>query len=98
MMTRKRLAMESVLFAAAIYIGYFAFMMLQGMVLTKRHAQDLDLAKQYERMETLQPQVTFGMMERSSGWQTAAAIGGFVLLGGLYGYIRWQWTKRRSQS
>ncbi|QOT11256.1 hypothetical protein JNUCC32_04295 [Paenibacillus sp. JNUCC32] len=98
MMTRKRLAMESVLFAAAIYIGYFAFMMLQGMVLTKRHAQDLDLAKQYERMETLQPQVTFGMMERSSGWQTAAAIGGFVLLGGLYGCIRWQWTKRRSQS
>lgn len=98
MLTRKRLAMESVLFAVAIYIGYFAFMMLQGMVLTQRHAQDLDLAKQYERMETLQTQVTFGMMERSSGWQTAAAIGGFVLLGGLYGYIRWQWTKRRLQS
>lgn len=39
MMTRKRLAMESVLFAAAIYIGYFAFMMLQGMVLTKRHGR-----------------------------------------------------------
>ncbi|MFB4329220.1 hypothetical protein [Paenibacillus sp. CR_12] len=35
MITRKRLAMESVLFAAAIYIGYFAFMMLQGMVLTR---------------------------------------------------------------
>lgn len=97
MMTRKRLAMESVLFAAAIYIGYFAFMMLQGMVLTQRHAQDLDLTRQYERVETLQTQVTFGMVERSSGWQTAA-IGGFVLLGGLYGYIRWQWTKRRSQS
>ena len=95
-MTRKRLAMESVLFAAAIYIGYLAFMVLQGMVLTKRHEQDQDLTKQYERMETLQTEVTFGMME-GSGWQTAAAIGGFVLLGGLYGYIRWQWTKRRSQ-
>ncbi|MEC0201998.1 hypothetical protein P4H39_05090 [Paenibacillus lautus] len=95
-MTRKRVVMESVLFAAAIYIGYFVFMMLQGMVLTQRHVRDLDLTRHYERVETLQTQVAFGMIERNSEWFTVAAIGGFILLGSLYGSIRWMLAKRRS--
>ncbi|WP_098747253.1 hypothetical protein [Paenibacillus sp. EZ-K15] len=97
-MTRKRVVMESVLFASAIYIGYFVFMILQGMVLTQRHVRDLDLTRQYERAESLQAQVTFGMIERNSEWLTVAAIGGFILLGSLYGCVRWMLAKRRPQS
>ncbi|WP_339266367.1 hypothetical protein MKY48_22415 [Paenibacillus sp. FSL W8-0187] len=96
-MTRKRVVMESVLFAAAIYIGYFVFMILQGLVLTQRHVRDLDLTRQYERAESLQAQVTFGMIERNSEWLTVAAIGGFIVLGGLYGCVRWMLAKRRPQ-
>ncbi|MGG4091095.1 MULTISPECIES: hypothetical protein [Paenibacillus] len=96
-MTRKRVVMESVLFAAAIYIGYFVFMILQGLVLTQRHVRDLDLTRQYERAESLQAQVAFGMIERNSEWLTVAAIGGFIVLGGLYGCVRWMLAKRRPQ-
>ncbi|MGG3507535.1 hypothetical protein ABES58_18890 [Paenibacillus lautus] len=96
-MTRKRLVMESMLFAAAIYIGYFVFMILQGLVLTQRHVRDLDLTRQYERAESLQAQVTFGMIEWNSEWFTMAAIGGFILLGSLYGCVRWMLAKRRPQ-
>ncbi|MBT2763132.1 hypothetical protein [Paenibacillus sp. ISL-20] len=96
-MTRKRVVMESVLFAAAIYIGYFVFMILQGLVLTQRHVRELDLTRQYERAESLQAQVTFGMIERNSEWLTVAAIGGFIVLGGLYGCVRWMLAKRRLQ-
>ncbi|MGG3306490.1 hypothetical protein ABER23_03570 [Paenibacillus lautus] len=96
-MTRKRVVMESVLFAAAIYIGYFVFMIFQGLVLTQRHVRDLDLTKQYERAESLQSQVAFGMIERNSEWLTVAAIGGFIVLGGLYGCVRWMLAKRRPQ-
>ncbi|WP_246059785.1 hypothetical protein [Paenibacillus lautus] len=97
-MTRKRVVMESVLFAAAIYIGYFVFMMLQGMVLTQRHVRDLDLTRQYEQAESLQAQVAFGVIERNSEWFTVAAMGGFILLGSLYGSVRWMLAKRRRQS
>jgi hypothetical protein len=95
-MTRKRVEMESVLFAAAIYIGYFVFMMLQGMVLTQRYVRDLDLSRQYEQTQSLQAQVAFGVIERNSEWFTVAAMGGFILLGSLYGSIRWMLAKRRS--
>lgn len=97
-MTRKRVVMESVLFASAIYVGYFVFMILQGMVLTQRHVRDLDLTRQYERAESLQAQVAFGMIERNSEWFTVGAIGGFILLGSLYGCVRWILAKRRPQA
>ncbi|MCV4232295.1 hypothetical protein OHJ21_14015 [Virgibacillus sp. LDC1] len=97
-MTRKRVVMESVLFAAAIYVGYFVFMMLQGMVLTQRHVRNIDLALQYEQAESLQAQVAFGMIERNSEWFTVAVMGGFIVLGSLYGSIRWMLAKRRPQS
>ncbi|MGC6586318.1 hypothetical protein ACPV3A_15295 [Paenibacillus sp. Dod16] len=97
-MTRKRVVMESVLFAAAIYIGYFVFMMLQGMVLTQRYVRDLDLSRQYEQTESLPAQAAFGMIERNSEWFTVAAIGGFIVLSGLYGSVRWLLAKRRPQS
>lgn len=97
-MTRIRVVMESVLFAAAIYIGYFVFMVLQGMVLTQRYVRDLDLTRQYEQSESLQTQVAFGVIERTSEWFIIAAIGGFILLGSLYGSVRWMLAKRRPQS
>ncbi|GIO96189.1 hypothetical protein J14TS5_12750 [Paenibacillus lautus] len=97
-MMRKRIVMESVLFAAAIYIGYFVFMILQSLVLTQRQVRNLDLTRQYERAESLHAQVAFGMIERNSEWLTVAAIGGFILLGSLYGCVRWMLAKRRPQS
>lgn len=86
------------LFAAAIYIGYFVFMILQGMVLTQRYVRDLDLSRQYEQTESLPAQAAFGMIGRNSEWFTVAAIGGVIVLGCIYGSVRWLLAKRRAQS
>ena len=64
-------------------------MMSQGMVLTQRYVRDLDLSRQYEQTEFLPAQATFGMIERNSEWFTVVAIGGFIVLGRLYGSVRW---------
>lgn len=73
-------------------------MMLQGMVLTQRYVRDLDLSRQYEQAESLPAQAAFGMIERNSEWFTVAAIGGFIVLSGLYGSVRWMLAKRRPLS
>lgn len=95
-MSRKRMIIESVLFAAVIYGGYFMFMVLQGMIQTQRHVPNLEQA--YEQVEYLQTEAAFGMIERDSEWLGSAAVGGFIMLCGLYGSIRYIWAKRRSRS
>ncbi|WP_242615143.1 hypothetical protein [Paenibacillus solani] len=97
-MTRKRIVLESVLFAAAIYAGCMAFMVVQGMILTQRYVPNLEITSQYEHAQTLQSQVNFGIMEQNSGWAVVTTIGGLILAGGLYGYIRWFFTRRRKQT
>lgn len=93
-MTRKRIVIESILFAAAIYAGYLAFMVLKGMILTQRFMTNPEITRQYEQAQTLQSQVNFGLMEQNSVWAVLTTIGGLVLAGGLYGCIRWFYTKQ----
>ncbi|ETT34382.1 hypothetical protein [Paenibacillus sp. FSL R5-808] len=96
MITRKRIMLESVLFAAAIYGGYLLFMVLQGMIQTQRYVPNPDEIRGYEQAEYLQTEVAFGMIERNSEWLAVTAVGEFILLCGLYGSIRYIWAKWRS--
>ncbi|KOP67533.1 hypothetical protein AMS62_21520 [Bacillus sp. FJAT-18019] len=98
MVTRKRIILEFVLFAAAIYAGYLAFMVLQGVILTQRFMTNPEITRQYEHAQTLQTQVSFGIMEQNSVWAVVTTIGGLILAGVLYGCIRWFCTRRRKQS
>ncbi|MGG3279836.1 hypothetical protein [Paenibacillus solani] len=97
-MTRKRIVIESILFAAAIYAGYLALMVVQGMILTQRYVPNLEMTRHYEQTQTLQSQVTFGIMEQKSVWAVATTIGGLIVAGGLYGCIRWFCTRQRRQT
>lgn len=97
-MTRKRIVMESILFAAAIYAGYLVFMVLQGMILSQRYVSNAEMARQYEQNQTLQSQVNFGIIEQNSFWAVVTTIGGLILAGGIYGCVRWFCTGQRRQT
>lgn len=97
-MTRKRIIIESILFAAVIYAGYLAFMVVQGMILTQRFMADPEITRQYEQTQALQSQVSFGIMNQNSVWSVVITIGGLIVAGGLYGCVRWFCTRQRRQT
>jgi len=94
-MTRKRIVIESILFAVVIYAGYMAFMVVQGMILTQRYVSSLEMTRQYEQTQMLQSQVKFGLMGQNSIWTVVITIGGLIVAGSVYGCIRWFGTKRK---
>jgi len=91
----KRLAMESVLVTLLFIIGFVAWNVVQGMIMTMNYVPDLTNTAAYGN--PLQSKVAFGTIIR---WDTTAmimAVAGFVLLAAAYYGLRsamQRWTKQ----
>ena len=93
MISWKRIALESVLFAIAVCGGYMLFGIIQGMIITQAYVPDI--LSQYEHVEHLQSQVSFGAVLRGGKLITVQGAALFLMLCGLYGSIRYAFARRK---
>jgi menaquinol-cytochrome c reductase cytochrome b subunit len=75
--------LESLIFAAAIYVGYFVWAIVSGYVLTRYYVPDIINA--YASVDYLQQRVSFGGVVRIS---PVYKVAGFVLLSAVYCIVR----------
>jgi len=93
MISWRRIVLESVLFAAIVCGGYILFEIIQGMIITQAYVPDI--LSQYEHVEHLPSQVSFGAVLRGGKLITVQGAALFLVLCGLYGSIRYAFTKRK---
>lgn len=91
----KRLAMESVLVTLLFIIGFAAWNVVQGMIMTMNYVPDLTNTATYGN--PLQSKVAFGTIVRWDTTSMIMAVAGFVLLAAAYYGLRsgmQRWTQR----
>lgn len=91
----KRLAAESVLVTLLFIIGFAAWNVVQGMIMTMNYAPDL--TNTASSVTPLQSKVAFGTMVRWDTTSMIMAVAGFILLAAAYYGLRsgmQRWTQR----
>ncbi|MGO4730457.1 hypothetical protein [Paenibacillus sp. 2KB_22] len=91
----KRLVMESVLVTLLFIIGFAAWNVVQGMIMTMNYVPDL--TNTASSVNPLQSKVAFGTMVRWDSTSMIMAVAGFILLAAAYYGLRsgmQRWTQR----
>ncbi|WP_028563913.1 hypothetical protein [Paenibacillus pinihumi] len=89
-MSRIRLIVESLLFAAAVTAVVIGWQVVRGMLTTVYETPDI--LNQYASVDYLEHKTSFGVIYESSIWYV---IGGFLLIAALYAAIRLAWNSRK---
>ncbi|MBT2284860.1 hypothetical protein J7E78_15055 [Paenibacillus polymyxa] len=91
----KRLAIESVLVTLLFIIGFVAWNVVQGMIMTMNYVPDL--TNTASSGTPLQSKVAFGTLVRWDTTSMIMAVAGFILLAAAYYGLRsalQRWTKQ----
>ncbi|MDK8189107.1 hypothetical protein QP794_03290 [Paenibacillus sp. UMB7766-LJ446] len=95
MSINKRLGVESLLVTLLFTLGFMAWNVVQGMLMTLNYKPDM--MKNDSSITTLQSEVTFGFIARWDTTSILIAVIGFLLLAAAYYGLRsgmQRWTQR----